>query len=274
MKWTTWVCSALLTLGTLASLSGQEFPEIPNNPVVAHRGAAEFAPENTLSSISEAIAVGAQGAEFDIYQTSDGVIYLMHDGNFKRTCGLDAPAGSLTFQQMRELEAGSWKDPKFANEKVPTLDEALCLLKWTGTRPVIEVKASGFEEKVVETVRRLGFVPGATIIDFSTERVKKFRELAPEIPVAWLCGFDEKVPEEEIAETIITTLRGCGTNLVDMHFGRATPTLIERLKGEGIHVWVWTVDRPEDMARLIDAGVESITTNRPIFALEAWNAKK
>lgn len=253
----------------LFGIQGEDFPSVPKTPVVAHRGFSAVAPENTLSAIREAIDLGAQGCEFDVRRSSDGVLYLMHDGNYKRTAGLDAAAGSLDFAQIRELDAGAWKGPKFLGEKIPSFEEALLLLKGTGTRPVIEIKENGFEKEVVETVRRLELTETAVVIDFSAERVKKIRQLAPEICVAWLCGFKEEVPMDEVGETILQTLKEVGTDTVDIHYGCVTPELLERLQGEGVHVWVWTVDHPADLARMADWGIESITTNRPDLALQA-----
>ena len=251
-----------------------DFPAIPSNPVVAHRGFSHIAPENTLSSIRAAIEVGAQGCEMDLYQTIDGVDFLQHDGDFKRTGGLDVKTGSITSKKLRSLDAGSWKGAKFIGEKFPTYDEALALLAESDCRPVIEVKANGIEEKVVEGIRQYGLVGKAVIIDFSAERVKKFRQIAPEIPCAWLVSFDGETSVAEAGDRIISQLKECRTNLVDMHFDKLCPELRDRLQKEGIHIWCWTVDNPEDIERMIDLGIESITTNRPDLVLEALKAKQ
>lgn len=242
------------------------FPPVPSTPVVAHRGFSGIKPENTLAAFRAAIEIGANGAECDIRRASDGVIYLMHDGNFKRTAGRDAEAGTLPYSEIATFDAGE-------GEKIPTFEDYLALLKGTATRPVIEIKEDGFEEEVVAAIRKFGLEKTAVVIDFSSERVKKVRSLAPEICVAWLCAFGKETPEEEIAAKIINTLNDAGTNVVDMQYNRLTPSLLKTLKDAGISVWIWTIDDQAGMENLVNMGVDSITTNHPERALEAFSKK-
>lgn len=100
------------------------FPPLPSTPTVAHRGFSAAAPENTLSAVMAAIEVGAQGCEFDIYQSKDGVVYLNHDGKLKRTTGLDKTCAEATFEELRQLDFGAWKGEQFKGEKLTTYDEA------------------------------------------------------------------------------------------------------------------------------------------------------
>ena len=256
----------LIVLATAVVAAENAFPPVPSAPVVAHRGFSGLKPENTLAAYRAAVEAGANGAECDIRRASDGIIYIMHDGNFKRTAGHDIPAGTIPYTEIAQFDAGE-------GEKIPTLEEYLALLKGTQTRPIVEVKEDGFEAQVVETIRAFELEHTSVIIDFSAERVKKFRELAPEICVAWLCAFNEETPEDEIAAKIINTLKICNTNVVDMCFNRATPTLVKKLRNAGISVWCWTVDNPNDITRLYEMGVESVTTNYPDRALEIYQKK-
>ncbi len=255
-----------LLISSSALFADDAFPPIPSTPVVAHRGFSGAKPENTLAAFRAAADVGASGAECDIRRASDGVIYIMHDANFKRTAGHDIAAGTIPYSEIEAFDAGE-------GEKIPTLESYLTLLKGTATRPIIEVKEDGFSEQLVEMVRAFELEKTAVVIDFSAERVKKVRELAPELCCAWLCSFNNEISEDEIVEKIIGTLKDCNTNVVDMQFGRVTPTLVQRLNEAGISVWCWTVDNPDDIQRLYDMGVESITTNFPDRALECYRKK-
>lgn len=255
---------------SLASAQNAKFPPVPSAPTVAHRGFSAIAPENTITATKKAIEVGAQGCEFDVYSTKDGVLFLNHDTNLKRTTGYDCACNAVDSAKLFTLDFGAWKGEEFKGEKVATYEAALQLLKGTKTRPVVEVKASGFEEKIVEGIRKYDLVDTAIVIDFNAARVKKFRELEPDLCVAWLCSF--KVSEEtpqSMANKIIATLKDCKTNVVDVQYNAISPEFLKILDEAGIHVMCWTVDNPTDIERLVKMGVKSITTNRPDLVLEA-----
>ncbi|MBR5243562.1 MAG: hypothetical protein IKW13_04935, partial [Thermoguttaceae bacterium] len=226
--------AALLLAPVVSLAQDAAFPPLPTTPTVAHRGFSAAAPENTLSSVMAAIEVGAQGCEFDIYQSKDGVVYLNHDGKLKRTTGLDKSCAEATFEELRQLDFGAWKGEQFKGEKLTTYDEALAVLKYTKTRPVVEVKANGFEDKVVDGLRRFNLIETAVVIDFSADRVKKMRELEPKLCVAWLTGLQKNETPKQCAERIIKTLKEINTNVVDVHFAAVNEEflLAEKCRGE------------------------------------------
>ncbi len=247
-----------------------KFPPVPSAPTVAHRGFSAIAPENTISSAKKAIEVGAQGSEFDVYSTTDGVLFLTHDGNLKRTTGYDYACKAIDSEKLFTLDFGSWKGEEFKGEKVATYDAALKLLKGTKTRPVVEIKENGFEDKIVEGIRKYDMVDTAIVIDFNANRVKKVRELEPNLCCAWLCSFKvaEETPES-MAKKIIDTCKSCNTNVVDVEYHAVSPEFLKILDEAGIFVMCWTVDNPQDIENLVKMGVKSITTNRPDLVLEA-----
>lgn len=270
MKKLAFLCGLIATFWG-AALSAQEqnlYPPMPFFPVVAHAGFSFVAPENTMSAMRAAVAAGADACEMDLHQTGDGVIFLYHDSSLKRPSGEEVAVTDLTFEELQQFDAGAWKGEEFKGEKYPALDEVLDLLSQSNVGAVIEIKVGGFEEKLVETVRAHHMERNTVLIDFSAERVKKFRQIAPDIPCAWLVAFDGGISTDEACTQIEKTLQDCGTNLVDMHFGRTSAELVERLASHGIEVMVWTVDDPDDIARLYGYGVCSITTDRPDLALE------
>ena len=226
----------------------------------------------------KAIEIGADGCEFDVYSTTDGVLYLQHDGNLKRTTNLDRASKQVSFAELTTLDFGAWKGEEFQGEKVATYDQALALLKYSGCRPVVEVKENGFEDKIVDGLRRFDMIGEAIVIDFSADRVKKLRELEPNLCVAWLCSFKvENETPQSMAQKIIETLKKCNTNVVDVESSAVSPEFLKILNDAGITVMCWTVDNPEAIDRLVGWGVESITTNRPDLVIKArqkFNANK
>ncbi len=248
-----------------------DFPPVPSAPVVAHRGGSAAAPENTLAAFRKAIECGAQGCEMDIRQTKDGVIVVSHDDTAKRAAGVDLKIADSNYSDLAALDFSkvNKKLTEFKGEKIPTFKEALQVLKGTACRPIIEVKADGFEEEVVKIIREFQLEKTAVIIDFSAKRVKTFRELAPEICCAWLCSYKKgQFTSEQQADLVLKTLKKCGTNVVDINFGNVDQIFLTKMRAAGIHVWCWTVDNPKMMRQCADWKIESITSNCPNIVLE------
>src|SRR5689334_354029 len=107
--------------------------------VVAHRGASHEAPENTLAAFRLAWEQGADAIEGDFYLTRDREIVCIHDDNTKRTSGEDLSVAASTLAQLRRLDVGRWKDPKWKGERIPTLTEVLATIP-AGKRIFIEIK--------------------------------------------------------------------------------------------------------------------------------------
>ena len=242
---------------------------------VAHRGASFTAPENTLSAYRAAVAAGADGAECDVYRSADGVVFLSHDPTPKRTMGGgNDNLSKMTFEQIRQFDAGSWKGEQFKGEKVPALDEYLLLLWGTSCHPVIEIKQPGIEADVVEIVRKNKMTDVSTIIAFDAGVVREVRRLEPKMCVAWLYSEDLKSKgtaeenAERLAEFLIGRAKELDIAVLDLSYNILSPKLIQLLNGAGIHVWAWTVDDATAMERLLDWGVVSITTNKPELLTE------
>ncbi len=272
MKKTT-LFAALMSLVAVPNLilaQESQFPPIPSAPCVAHRGFSSIAPENTISSALKAIEVGAQGSEFDVYSTTDGVLFLNHDGNLKRTTGVDIACSAVDFPTLAKLDFGSYKGEQFKGEHVATYDEALKTFKGTNTRPVVEIKANGFEDKIVAYLQKYDLVETAIVIDFSAARLKKIRTLEPNLCCAWLVSFKvaEETPES-MAKKIIETCKEINTNVVDVEYHAVSPEFLKILDDAGITVMCWTVDNDDDIRNLVKMGVKSITTNRPDAVLKA-----
>ncbi|MDO5581738.1 MAG: glycerophosphodiester phosphodiesterase family protein [Planctomycetia bacterium] len=258
--------SAFFGAGRLHAADSGSIPEFPSIPVIAHRGVSGYYPENSVSSLQAAIDSDVPGAEFDVKKTADGKLILFHDSDAKRFGGDERSVDKLTFEEIRKLDLSKVKKgfEKFAGEKVPSLEEALILFKNSQCRPVIEIKDGGIEKPIIDLIRKHGLEKKAVIIDFSWKRVKIIRALAPEIPVAWLCSFKkEEMSPDEIAKIILNTLKKCNTNTIDISYGSLTPELLKILRDANIRVLCWTADKPDDIQRMIDWKVESITTNYP-----------
>lgn len=113
---------------TMAGMTAFRSAKVQVVGIAAHRAANEFAPENTLAAMQIALNLEVDFIEMDVRQTKDGRSVLLHDGKLDRTTNGKGPVKELNFDQVRTLSAGSWFDPFFVSEKVPTLEEACRLI--------------------------------------------------------------------------------------------------------------------------------------------------
>ena len=120
---------SILGVGFAATSVWAQAPEIvmPKRGICAHRGAMSTHPENTLTAFREAIRLGVHQIELDVYLLKDGNLAVIHDATVDRTTDGHGRVADMTVEKIKKLDAGSKKDPKFAGERIPTLDEALAL---------------------------------------------------------------------------------------------------------------------------------------------------
>jgi glycerophosphoryl diester phosphodiesterase len=222
--------------------------------VTAHRGSAATAPENTLAAIFQASSDGADFAEIDVQETADGELVLLHDKDLMRIAGIPTNIWDAELTDLRVVDAGSWFDPAFAGERIPTLGEAL---KAAGhrLRLNIELKYNGHDqqlaERVVAEIRAAGCGERCIITSLSTDGLVQVRQLAPELRIG------------QIVTAALGDARGLDVDLLSMNQAHVTPAVVGGQSRAGGETHVWTVDREADMARMLDYGVDNIITNRP-----------
>lgn len=258
--------------------SGADGPPVRSFTNMAHRGASHLAPENTIAAFRLAAQAGAEAMECDVHPTVDGALVLSHDRTLKRTLGIDRDVTTSTLEELRELDAGSWKNEKYKGEKITTLDEYLEFVRDTKTFPVIEAKVPGIEERIVEAVRKWGLVDVATIDSFSVDVAKKIRKLEPRICVP--CIYVESVkerPEDHVDRLYDTLRKRCGeidTTVVWIEHRLLCKELVAKLRASGFRVWAWVVNDAQRMNTLLDWDVDCMTTDRPELLAEVLEKRK
>jgi glycerophosphoryl diester phosphodiesterase len=224
--------------------------------VLAHRGASAYAPENTFAAFDLAVELGAPALETDVRATADGHLVLLHDERVDRTTDGHGPVADLTLAEVKALDAGSWFEPRFAGQRVPTLGEFLArYARRVGTQ--LEVKAQSVEAQVVATVGATGLLadPGFSFTSFSLEIVGKLHQLAPGTKVGYLArAFDR----ETIARTVATGAEQIAPRAADL-----TPEMIAAARDVGLEVRAWGVSDDALLAKVIALGVDGFTTNWP-----------
>lgn len=166
-----------------------KYPEntIVKRPIVAaHRGVPSLAPENTMAGYRLAYELGADQIETDLQLTKDGHLIIMHDLTVNRTTNGTGAVSDLTFDEIRQLDAGIKYSEEFAGEQVPTFKEFLQEFKGKDVILLVELKGVGIEEQVIREIEEEGMVDQVVLQSFDLGSMIDSFELKPEIPVGYL----------------------------------------------------------------------------------------
>lgn len=237
--------------------------------IIAHRGASFDAPENTLAAFALAWQQQADGIEGDYCFTRDHQVVCIHDDNTRRTGGKDLSIAQATWEQLREVEVGSWKDKKYSGEPIPSITQVLDALpsgKWcvielkTGPEIVPLVKAALYQSRV-ELDRIL-------IIAFDQTTIAESKRQLPMVKAHWLVDyhFDAAAGWSPSASAIAQVVKQCKADGIGSQALRdvVTPTFVAQLRESGVGEFhLWTVDDPDDARYYCQLGAWGVTTNRP-----------
>lgn len=166
------------------------FGNRPTPYLIGHRGASGYAPENTMASFQRAVAMGVDAIELDVHPTRDGELVVIHDPTLERTTNGHGLVSAHTLAELQQLDAGSWFDPAFAGERIPSLSEVLTWARGR-TKVVIELKQgpifyTGITELLLATLDRTGMRDQVLVISFDHHSVRALKRQAPEIPTGVL----------------------------------------------------------------------------------------
>lgn len=221
--------------------------------IIAHRGASADAPENTTAAFNRAIDIGSDAIETDIQASHDGVLVLIHDSRVDRTTNGQGAVADLPWSVLSRLDAGSFKDPRFADQRIPTLDQFLD--NYVHRIPAyLEIKAPGVERASVEAVRGRGLLDQVTFTSFHFESVALIADLAP-VRTCWTMR--EWTPEAA-ARARTTRLHE-----VSIHVRQMTPDLAKEIRAQGLGVRCWGLADEELMRQAVACEVDGVTIDFP-----------
>ncbi len=222
--------------------------------VIGHRGAAAYAPENTLDSFREARRRGAAWVEIDVKLTADSVPIVMHDSSLKRTTGIDRLAAEIRAADL----------PK----DVPTFEQAIACFQELGLGCNVEIKpCEGRETETarvtVETLRRCwpAQLPPPLLSSFAEGSLAAARQAAPEFDRALLLG---EIRDDWQARTEAVGAKGVNTNGQKLTAPRAV-----EIRKAGFTLSVYTINDGDVARALVAMGVDCVITDAPDVILKA-----
>jgi len=243
---------------------------MPAPLIIGHRGASAVAPENTMAAFREAIAVGADGIEFDVRLTKDDVPVVIHDSTLRRTGGVNQRVTDLSWDELRKIDVGSWfKAGLFAGETVPSLAELFELFQTNDRSLYLEMKCDSpaeyrpLAEACCRMIDEYSFKERVVVECFQLPALEVLKEIDPEIKTAAL--FDRVFMDQ----SIVTRAIEIGATAVALHHRLGRKGLVEKSKQAGLHVAVWTVDDPIWIDRARAIGIDALITNDPARMLKA-----
>lgn len=226
--------------------------------VIAHRGGAILAPENTMAAFKKAIEVRADYFELDVFFSSDDSIMVMHDQTLDRTTTGSGKIELMTYNQLRQFDAGSKFSPAFKDEKIPTLWEALSLAKNSANniQVVIEIKTSNpnMPGQVVAMVKKMNLQKRVIVAAFSFAAISEVKKLDSSIRVMHFVS--------PATTASINSLKSIGGEWLGAG-GTCTKEMVDYAHANGIYYNRWTINGISDMQSSISLGVDAITTDDP-----------
>jgi glycerophosphoryl diester phosphodiesterase len=239
-----------------------------NQLIIAHRGAAGHAPENTLSAVRKAIEMHADAVEIDVRQTRDSQIVAMHDEDVDRTTNGKGDVRELTLRELKQFDAGTWFSENFKDERVPTLQEIIDVLDST-TKLIVELKEGAetspdIEQRVVDIVEKNNLGQRVILKSFDREVLSRIRVYAPEIPLLYVYVFAIPLLNLTVDQGISAgDLLKMDVEYLQPHKIFLTQSFISSAKEKGYKVIAWDVKTEANMKDIIALGVDGIETDYP-----------
>ena len=241
--------------------------------ILGHRGASAIAPENTLAAFVRAMSDGADGIEFDVRLSRDGVPVVIHDATLKRTAQIDRRVAELSATELQEIDVGGWfstnKENLFLGEKLPTLAQVFELFSTNNDRLYIEMKCDADEARflateVVRLTREARMAARVVVESFDHSAIVVVKTIDSNIRTAAL--FEPKLtrPISTVRRLkMIDTAVSVGADEIALHHTLAGARVVEKAQQAGLDVVVWTVDDPAWIARARKLNIKALIANDP-----------
>jgi glycerophosphoryl diester phosphodiesterase len=215
-----------------------------------------------MAAFRRAVEMGARFVETDLHLTRDARVVAIHDATLDRTTNGHGLVELMSLEEVRALDAGAWfasrSAESFAGERVPTLDEILRLAKERDIIFYLEIKSDatwGVEHAVVAALRDTGEAARVIILSFDPATLLSVNRLDQTMMTGYLCEH----PSSDLVERSVRA----GARQIAPRGDLVTPDLVKKAHEAGLQVVAWTINEPDQMRRLIAAGVDGIMSDYP-----------
>ena len=225
--------------------------------IIAHRGASADAPENTLAAMDLAIKDGADWVEIDVQETREGEVVVIHDSDLKKIGGSALRVFDASLAELQSVDVGSWKDPSFSDERVPSLQQVLAFCK-DRINVMIELKYYGQEKQLEASVARIveaaGMQDQIVVMSLNYPGVQKMKAIRP----GWQVGL--------LSSVAIGDITRMDVDFFAVNANLASRSFIKRAHRRDRKVMVWTINDPITISAMMSKGVDGIITDKPGLA--------
>ncbi len=239
--------------------------------VISHRGANLDAPQNTIPAFERSLEIGVDGFETDIHLSSDGVPVICHNYTIDETSNGKGEVKSMTYDELRSYDFGSWFNEKFKGTKLPSVEEFLVLCETADIEIMnIEIKPPldgdmSIVAKTIDAVKAHGLFDKLLISSFSADVLVECKKVDPNCKTGYLYAPDKKHCYTQMLFGYVEFAKKIKADYLHPHFLSVNRRYVRRLHENGIGINVWTVDKEKIARKLLKLGVDGIITNDPIM---------
>nr|WP_239113390.1 glycerophosphodiester phosphodiesterase family protein [Shimia biformata] len=233
--------------------------------IIAHRGAAGARPENTMASFEKAIEDGADWVELDVQESADGEVVVVHDSDFMKIAGNPIKVWDATMGDIAGIDIGSWFDPAYGDQRTPLLADVLLAAK-DRAGVLIELKYYGhndqLERRVADVVASTGMEDQVMSMSLKLPLAEKMKSLRPE----WNVGL--------LSSASAGRIWALDVDFLAVNKASLTSRLVREMRQAKKKLYVWTVNEPLEMSRMVSMGVDGLITDEPALAREVVSQRQ
>lgn len=230
--------------------------------VYSHRGESKYAPENTMSAFYLAYLVHSDGIETDVRKTKDNILVLIHDKSIDRTSNNSGKISDYTYKELLKMDFGN---EYYKGEKIVSLDEFLKNFSNRNINIYLELKESGYEKLIVDTIKKYN-INNIVLISFKYNILKNIRNLNNKIKLGWLIY--------DVNDLIIKESKSIKLNHILCTSICLNENEVKKLKENNFIVGVWGILGKPEIKRLKSIGVDEIIYDSGYDVIKFLNRNK